>query len=72
MNLIQKYQQVIRFSFFALAYAIYAGLILLKCNHLLASSIPFMIGVILSYFMNNSIMFATKQHNYSLILRYIL
>lgn len=77
MNLIRKYQQFIKFGFVALgynlfAYAIYAGLVALKCNYLFASSVSFVAGVTLSYFMNKSIVFATKQHNYGLISRYVL
>lgn len=77
MNLIRKYRQFIKFGLVALgynlfAYAIYAGLVVLKCNYLFASGISFVAGVTLSYFMNKSIVFATKQHNYSLISRYIL
>lgn len=77
MNLIRKYQRFIKFGFVALgynlfAYAIYACLISLKCNYLLASSFSFIVGVTLSYFMNKSIVFATKQHNYGLVLRYLI
>jgi len=77
MILVIKYQQFIRFGFVALAYnlfayMVYAGLIMFKCNYLLASSLSFIIGVTISYFMNKSIVFATKQHSYRLVLRYVL
>ena len=76
MTLIRKYKQFIKFGFVAIgynlfAYAIYAVLVVLKCNYLLASSISFIAGVTLSYFMNKSIVFATKHNHYGLILRYI-
>ena len=77
MKLIQRHMQFIKFGFVAasynlVAYSIYATLIYFHCNYLIASTISFLLGVMLSYFMNKRIVFAVKHHHYVLIMRYII
>lgn len=77
MKLIQQYKQFIKFGFVATgynvaAYFIYATLVYFHCNYLIASTISFLVGVLLSYFMNRSIVFSVKHHNYVLLIRYII
>ena len=77
MNLIRKYQQFIKFGLVALsynlfAYAIYAGLVALKCNYLLASSISFIIGILVSYFMNNIYVFEVKKYQTRAIIKFFI
>ena len=60
--------QFIRFSVGALsynlaAYLLYTGLILLKCNYLVASTASFITGVTFGYFMNKYIVFANHKHD---------
>ncbi|MCD6046245.1 MAG: gtrA-like family protein [Gammaproteobacteria bacterium] len=76
MKLIMRYQQFLKFSFAAIgynlaAYFIYAILIYLKCNYLIASTTSFCAGTILSYFMNKSIVFTIRYHSHNLIIRYV-
>ncbi len=76
MKLIWRYQQFIKFGFVAasynlVAYSIYATLIYFNCNYLIASTVSFLLGVVLSYFMNKFIVFSVKHNNYILIIRYV-
>lgn len=77
VKLIQKYKQFIKFGLVALsynlaAYLIYALLIYFKYNYLMASTIAFFSGLTLSYFMNKKFVFASRHHNYAMIIRYIV
>lgn len=75
MNLMKNYRQFIKFAVVALgynliAYLIYAVLIFNDSSYFWASSTSFVFGVILSYFMNKSIVFKNKQKSIKYILYY--
>lgn len=77
MSLIRKYKQFVKFGFVALgynlfAYAIYAGLVTLGCNYLLASCISFVIGILVSYFMNNIYVFEVKKYQIRTIIKFLI
>lgn len=76
-KLICRYKKFIKFGFVALgynliAYLIYAGLVFIKCNYLLASIVAFVFGVFLSYFMNKTLVFSEESHSHVLVVRYFL
>lgn len=77
MKFIRRYQEFIKFGVVAvsynfIAYVIYVSLLYFNCNYLIASTISFFIGVILSYFMNKFIVFPVKDPNHTLIIRYFI
>ncbi len=76
MILIKNYLQFIKFGLVALsynlfAYIIYALLISMQCNYLIASTMSFIFGVAISYFMNKKIVFRSTLNHNKLIFRYI-
>ena len=75
MKLNMQYQQFAKFCLVALgynliAYFIYSALVYCKCNYLIASSISFITGITLSYFLNKSMVFTNKYNDNKLVLAY--
>jgi len=75
MKLNVRYQQFAKFCLVALgynlfSYLIYSALVYSKCNYLIASSISFISGITLSYFLNKSMVFASKHNDSKLVLAY--
>ena len=79
--MLRKYRNFIKFIMVAgiynlLTYIVYAILIFIKSNYLLASIISFIFGVVISYVMNKKIVFQHQHernpHQYKLMLRYFL
>lgn len=73
---IAKHQRFLKFAVIAglynlLGYLLYAGLLFIKVNYLIASTISFIFALALSYFMNKAIVFGHSEKSYAIILRYI-
>ena len=67
--------QFIKFSLVAAiynlaAYSLFAGLLLVNCNYLIASGLAFIFGVSLSYCLNKSLVFSSKGHNHKILITF--
>jgi putative flippase GtrA len=76
MAVIRKYRQFIKFTFVAAtyniaAYVLYALLLYINIYYIIASTISFVFGVTLSYYMNKSIVFSTEILSYKKTIFYI-
>lgn len=75
MRSIKHWGQFIKFACVAAiynltAYLLFAGLVVLNCNYLIASGLSFIFGVSLSYYMNKSFVFSSTEHNYKIIITF--
>lgn len=75
--MLKRYKNFIKFGVVAgiynvLSYSVYAFLIFTKCHYIIASTISFVVGVSLSYFMNKIIVFKhTQKHSRKVVIRYV-
>lgn len=71
---LSDYKQFIKFVFIGLtynlfAYLVYAILIFINCNYFFACTTSFILGVVLSYYLNKIVVFNSNKR---VIIRYIL
>ncbi|APC97589.1 gtrA-like family protein [Francisella frigiditurris] len=76
-DFIQKYYSFIKFCIVAVGYNLFAYLIfvifiLLDINYLVASTIAFILGVVLSLYMNKTFVFDSSNYSKGLIIRYFV
>ncbi|QUE30953.1 GtrA family protein [Francisella philomiragia] len=76
-DFIRKYASFIKFCIIAVVYNLFAYLIfvifiLLDANYLVASTIAFILGVVVSLVMNKSFVFKTRIYSVRLITKYLL
>ncbi|STX29753.1 GtrA-like protein [Legionella beliardensis] len=77
MKLITDNSQFIKFIIVAgtynlITYLLYAGLVFANFNYLFASTVSYLLGTIISYFMNNALVFTNSSSDHKTIFYYFI
>lgn len=75
--MIQRYKKFIRFLLVAatynlVGYVFFAVLVYFGVNYLVSSFLAFIFGVLLSFFMNKTLVFAMEKHDSKMIIKYMI